>query len=894
MMSNQWRQIEDILNSALECDPAERAVYLDANCGTDAGLRAEVESLLACEAQAATSFIETPAFALAPELLADDESVSLENRHVGAYKILREIGRGGMGVVFLAERSDGEFQQQVALKLVWRSFADAELARRFRRERQILASLNHPNIARLLDGGVSAEGEPFFAMEHVEGVRIDDYCTTHNLSTDQRLKLFLLVCQGVAYAHQHLVVHRDLKPSNILVTNEGTPKLLDFGIAKLLDAEHAGEHTQTYLRAFTPDYASPEQISGARITTASDVFSLGILLHELLHGAHDSSRKRLPLGGWLSANNEKKTLLMNSQTNQEHSNEGTQTGDERFVNHELKNIIAMARREEPARRYASVPQFAEDIQRYLDGLPVRAQQDSFTYRTEKFVRRNRFAVASTALVALSLVFGFAVALWQANVARVERDRAERRFTDVRQLSNALLFDIAPKIERVQGSTAAREALVNQSLKYLDSLARESADDSSLQSELAAAYEKVGDLQGMPSKPNLSDFAGAIASYEKAQLIRRKFSEKHPEDAEARRLLAKNLREIQNIRLWQTDAKGSLRDLKEATAVYESLLANNPESLELRAEYLDAQLEQALNLYENAQFAAAIPLFQNILPALEELNRRAPDNTGISTLLVRAYKGLSLSLSWESRQAEGEAVMARALPLAESLVAAKPNDVNLRHSLWDTYTQASSLNEGINDKLSFEFMQKALRIVEETIKMDEANIQARHNLASTYSRLGAVSTNLKQSAEALSYLEKAIAILTELEAKEPRNLSYKRESGKLYYTLGEAHRERKDFPNALRNFEKAGEFFQTLAGNESANTQVNKRDSALALKNIADIHRDLAQAAGENQRTHRQTAKENYQRSLDIFLQLQSSNALAEFDRKYLEEVSAAVRDYEPK
>jgi tetratricopeptide (TPR) repeat protein len=464
---------------------------------------------------------------------------------------------------------------------------------------------------------------------------------------------------------------------------------------------------------------------------------------------------------------------------------------------------------------------------------------------------------------------------------------------VRQLSNALLFDIAPKIERVQGSTAAREALVNQSLKYLDSLAGESGDDASLQSELASAYEKVGDLQGMPNKPNLSDFAGAIASYEKAQTIRRRLAEKQPADTEARRLLAKNLRELQNIRLWQTDAKGSQRDLQEATAIYESLLTENPQSLELRADFLDVQLEQALNLYENAQFALAIPLFQNIVPALEELNRRAPDNTGLSTLLVRAYKGLSLSLSWESRQAEGEAIMARALPLAESLVAANPGDVNLRHSLYDTYTQASSLNEGINDKLSFEFMQKALRIVEETIKMDEANIQARHNLALTYSRMGAVSTNLKQPAEALAYLEKALAIFTDLEAKEPRNLSYKRESAKLHYTLGAAHRANGNLPDALKNFEKAAEFFQTLAANQSANTEVSKRDLALATKYTADIHSDLAQAAnGENQRTHRRTAKENYQRALDIFLQLEASNTLAEFDRKYLEEIQAAMRKYE--
>ncbi|MDX6611407.1 MAG: eukaryotic-like serine/threonine-protein kinase, partial [Blastocatellia bacterium] len=276
MLMDEWSKIEALLQAALELPPAARSGFVEEHSRNSPDVRREVESLLAYEEQA-DGFLGAPALAFSADFFDDEGSGNARaGQTVGNYRIIREVGHGGMGAVFLAERADGEFHQQVALKVVRRTFADSELARRFRRERQILASLNHPNIARLLDGGVSADGEPFFAMEYVDGVRIDDYCSTKNLSTEERLKLFLGVCRGVSYAHQHLVVHRDIKPSNILVTAEHTPKLLDFGIAKLLDAEHHDDHTQTGFRAFTPVYASPEQISGAAVTTASDVYSLGV------------------------------------------------------------------------------------------------------------------------------------------------------------------------------------------------------------------------------------------------------------------------------------------------------------------------------------------------------------------------------------------------------------------------------------------------------------------------------------------------------------------------------------------------------------------------------------------------------------------------------------------
>ncbi|HEX8686679.1 MAG TPA: serine/threonine-protein kinase, partial [Pyrinomonadaceae bacterium] len=285
MRSEDWRKVEELLDAALELAPGERRPFLEVAAAGAPDLRREVESLLACEGAAEEGFLEAPALALSADFF--DEGPAGDARagqSIGRYRVVREIGRGGMGAVFLAERSDGEFEQRVALKVVRRGFADTDLARRFRQERRILASLNHPNIARLLDGGVSGEGEPFLVMEYVEGLPVNAYAEAHGLTTAARLELFRQICAAVQYAHQNLVIHRDLKPSNILVTAEGVPKLLDFGIAKLLDAGGEGAHTVTELGVMTPEYASPEQVRGESVTTASDVYSLGVVLYELLAG----------------------------------------------------------------------------------------------------------------------------------------------------------------------------------------------------------------------------------------------------------------------------------------------------------------------------------------------------------------------------------------------------------------------------------------------------------------------------------------------------------------------------------------------------------------------------------------------------------------------------------
>jgi non-specific serine/threonine protein kinase/serine/threonine-protein kinase len=890
MKAERWRRIEELLEAVLEREPAERGPLLDRACEGDADLRREVESLLVHLAPS-ENFIEAPAFIMAAGFLADDAGEQLENRRLGAYKILREIGRGGMGAVFLAERSDGEFQQKVALKLVRRGFADPDLTRRFRRERQILASLNHPNIARLLDGGVSADGEPFLVMEYVEGERIDAYCDGHSLSTVERLRLFLAVCRGVSYAHQHLVVHRDLKPSNILVTAEGVPKLLDFGIAKLLGAEHGDEHTQTTLRAFTPEYASPEQVLGASITTASDVYSLGVLLDELLHGTRPSSNEQPAFGGWGSEGGGLgKTVATNLPTNQDEAHAEQKAAGRKSVGAELKNVVAMARHEDPVRRYASVAQFAEDIQRYLDGRPVRAQKDSFTYRAGKFIRRNKAGVAAVAIVVLTLAGGIIATVWQARRAEANRARAEKRFADVRGLSNALLNDIAPKIERLEGSTEARQALVTQSLKYLNSLADESADDFVLQAELAAAYEKVGVLQGDSRRPSLSDFRGAIASLEKAQQIRRRLLEVNPNGAENRRLLADNLRLLALRRMTQSDVEGGFRDSKEALQIYEKLVAETPGALELQKAFLEAQTEDATSYINRNRYAEAIPPLQQAAGQLEELRRTNPGDTETERILAKCLVSLGVALSWESRQPEAEAEMARAVTIAESLVARFPNDTNLKQDLWKFYESASAIYEEVDDARAFELCEKSRRVVEEIIAADPANAQARHNLSKSFSRLGISASNIGKPVEALGYLERAMSIVIKLQEKDPLNRGYDRDVSALYIRIGVAREKQRDFPGAVAAFEKSAELYEKQLANDAANT-ILVRDLAIAYRHAGLAHKELAKTTNRQIRqTQLAAVKENYQRALDALLKAQAQKALPEVNRKLLEEVRKDVEE----
>src|SRR5450755_1386887 len=422
----RWARVKELFEAAVDLDPNQRTALLEKECGGDEALRGEIESLLKSD-ERTDGFIEHPAFALPRDLFPDDVEEPFVGRQFGAYQLIREIGRGGLGAVYLAARADDEYRKEVAIKVIRRGLDTDDIIRRFRNERQILAQLDHPNIARLIDGGTTDDGLPYFVMEYVNGEPINVYCDANALPTTERLKLFRKVCAAVTYAHQNLVIHRDLKPSNILVTQEGEPKLLDFGIAKLLiTGDELFTQTIPALRVMTPEYASPEQVKGDKIMTTSDVYSLGVLLYELLTGQRPYRLKTRTPEEIARAITEQEPERPSTAASQRPDRNSPQSANRnpKVLRGDLDNIVLMAMRKEPARRYASVGQFSEDIRRHLEGLPVRARKDTVAYRTSKIVNRHRIGVAAAALVLLSLVGGIVATLSEVQTARRERAKAE--------------------------------------------------------------------------------------------------------------------------------------------------------------------------------------------------------------------------------------------------------------------------------------------------------------------------------------------------------------------------------------------------------------------------------------------------------------------------------------
>lgn len=459
--------MKEVFTAAVAMNASQRAQFVAEACRDDPVLRAEVESLLAAHEEP-NHLLEKNTIDLAAQLQTAKQTY--DGKRFGSFRILREIGRGGMGTVFLAERAEGEFQQEVALKIIRQSLADSELEKHFRRERQILASLNHPNIARLIDGGVSESGELFLVMEFIAGEPLLSFAGNPQLGIEERLRLFIKVCRAVSFAHQNLIIHRDLKPSNILVSAEGEPRLLDFGLAKLTESPGTpgrllnSERTETAFRAFTPAYAAPEQILGKSVTTASDVFSLGVILYELL-----TNEKPFHFEGkGLDEIIKTVTVAEPSLPSRIVKSEDAQSAiRQRQLRGDLDNITLKALQKDPARRYQSVAEFAGDIERHLDHLPVSARPNTIGYRAARFYQRNRIAVSAIALIIITLATGLGIALRQYGNARRETAKARLENARAEQLNNFLqtILSSAAPVER--GKDAKVIEVVDDAAERID-------------------------------------------------------------------------------------------------------------------------------------------------------------------------------------------------------------------------------------------------------------------------------------------------------------------------------------------------------------------------------------------------------------------------------------------
>lgn len=800
MTPEHWQRIKSALDVAIGLDGQPRRTYLDRIATEDPDMHQELQSLLAANDQASADFLDRPAVAALP-LEQSAVRDPLLGRRLGPYEIVEEIGTGGMGEVYRAYRADDSYRQEVAIKLVRAGQGSHFVLSRLRNERQILANLEHPNITRLLDGGTTQEGVPYLVMELIDGEPIDRYCTHHQLDTHQRLTLFIEVCAAVSYAHQHLVIHRDLKPSNILVTAQGTAKLLDFGIAKILEAgvlASPASATASVMRLFTPAYASPEQLAGGAITTASDVYSLGVVLYELLTGC--APRALAALG-----NTPRESALDAAAPVAEREK---LTSDARLAHQrlpaDLRNIIVMATRPQPQRRYVSVEQLATDITHYLNHLPVIARQDTFGYRVTTFVARHTTAVIASALVAVALLASLAITLNEARLAQRERDRSERRFNDARQLANSLMGEIYASIKDLPGATPARQLLVSKALQYLDGLSHDAVGVADLERELATAYSLVGDVQGNAFYANLGEPRAALDSERKALAIRQRLVAANPADPTLTRELSGSYNQIGSTLTGLRDYAGALSSYLEALHLLERVDAHSsdPTQLDQFAGAYYYVATAALNVGDidqavaNIRRASAIRDSLLSTPGRADLDIRthsAGDHATAAQILTRMAL---YPAALEDQQ--------KAVAIVTSLAQEHPSNATIKTFLALGISGVGRLQRRLG---RFEEAQGTFRQVQqlllELLNADPKNVYVRTNLVSTMMALGTMEAQQGESSNATQDLQQALSTLEPLRSADPTSASVRAFSAQIYSGLGRARQTQATLPHQSSSMRRHG-------------------------------------------------------------------------------------------
>lgn len=886
MTPERWKQIESVFEQALEVPGENRVEFLKNNCNGDDELRREVESLLSSHAQAG-SFIDKRSLFFSDEEVGENSEILSPGELIGSYRILHEIGRGGMGAVYLAERADQQYEKQVAIKLIKRGMDTHAVLRHFRNERQILASFDHPNIARLFDGGTTDDGLPYFIMEYVEGVPIDQYCATHSISVVERLKLFCEVCAAVSYAHRHTVIHRDIKMSNILVTGEGRPKLLDFGIAKILQPGVGPEvlMTMTGVRPMTPEYASPEQVRGEPVTTASDVYSLGVVLYELLTGRSPyrfASRSPSDVAREITDTEPPRPSTVVSSSNQP-----SEVSNQRLLRGDLDNIVLMALRKEPERRYQSVEQFSDDISRHLAARPVLARKDTVGYRAGKFVRRNKVATAAATLVFLSLLGGVIATTWEAQRAKAEKAQAERRFNDVRQLAHSVLFDYHDAIKDLPGATRVRERLVKDALNYLDSLAGEAAGDPGLQGELASAYERVGDVRGEPYAASLGDRRGALDSYFKSLRIREGLVTAAPHDAQSGGALAAIYQKIGNALLDTDDAARALDYLQKALAISSSLADEQSGQLESQRRLAGIHNDIGLALEERGDMAGALEHHRKATVLREQLLASNPRDPEARRDVSISYVNTGRALYFSGDIPGAIAINRKGIELREALVAQDPANADYRRLLAIGYQNDGDYRAQSGDiNGALESFERKIALDQRSLAADPDNVQAQGDYSYSSERIGVLLLQLENYAAALPHLHNNLSVREKMAAQDPQSLVWPYAiclaHGEI--ALGQAHLG--DTSAAIQEYNKGLDFIQDRPV-DPANMYLRGLQ-AQAYGWLGRTQTELARSAPSAQaKQHLKTAREMFQRSLEIWQDLRARGTLAADDVPKME---ATVRE----
>ncbi len=837
MNPENWQKIKAIFNEAVELESADGEAFLRSQNGAGDEILAEVRRLLAAEKY---HNFEKPVANLT-HLWHDESAEDYIGREIGNYKIKREIGRGGMGIVFEAVRETDEFSQTAALKILKRGMDSGVMLRRFRHEKQILASLEHPNIARLLDGGIAADGTPFFAMEFVKGDPLDEFCDRKNLSITERLRLFLQICAAVSFAHSRLVVHRDLKPNNIFVTADGTVKLLDFGIAKIISPDDDPQNqTVTSFGMMTPAYASPEQIRGEIVSTASDVYSLGLILYELLTGVSayklpgnradeiakiicevEPPRPSSVLSSRFKVQSSKSRIETlpneNEQTNnsEKTTNPKSKIQNPKSLKGDLDTIILKALRKEPARRYASVEQFAGDVSRHLAGLPVIARPDTLSYRFEKFVSRNRVSVLAGVLIFLSLIGGIAATGWQAHRAEQQRILAEKRFDQVRQLANNVIFKYHDEIKDLQGATRVREILVQDALKYLDNLQTDSASDADLTRELALAFMRVGSVQGGAYQANLGDSKGAAESYEKAIKLLEPIA---ANSADTKTLAALRDAYIESSRAFYRTGELAKQNenLQKAFSVSEQIVVLEPENVEPKIYHARSLVHYADSI-PASEMPRKMEIYRKALQLADEIVQTAPgDETakrmlGTATHRMQMYTFLAAAEAKKNGEVgKQKTLLSEALEYAkrstetmEIILAAKPeNSLNQRNVAGGKLNEGKILRELGDTETALLLANQALKTQLIIAGKDPDNQEIKLDLKESYEDIALASVKGGDFSRASENFRKAVALNEELLEKDPENFDFwiARLRGEQIYA--DAYLEKGEKKNARKIYENA--------------------------------------------------------------------------------------------
>jgi serine/threonine protein kinase/tetratricopeptide (TPR) repeat protein len=763
-----WRvQVEQIFTHVADLSPDERNRYLrDQNI--EPAMRRDVEALVALDS-GSRSPLEKNISQVAEHALAQFEPRVMR---CGAYQLENLLGCGGMGSVYLARRVDGEVDNRAAIKLLRPGSDHPATRRRFQQERQILATLNHRNIARLLDAGHREDGQPYLVMEYVEGKPIAEY--TKDLDVRQKIRLFLKMCDAVGYLHRNLVVHRDLKPANILIDTEGEPKLLDFGISKMLDV--TTESTVTSKWILTRDYASPEQLAGRPITTASDIYSLGAVLYTLLT---------------------RTTLTSNADGGATVKLAPELKGD-------LEAILAKAMRPDPEDRYTSVEQFSDDLVSYLHSRPVRARKGNAWYRTRKFLQRQWLPVAASAITLASLSAGFLVANHQ-------RAIAQRRFSDVRQLANVFLFDFERSIRDVPGTLDARKLVVSTSQRYLTRIATESGRDAALEREIAESYERLADVQqSIQSAGGKSP--GDTDSLLKALQIHTRLGDDRANNPAVRRKYIELASTLGYRYQDEHNAKDAARWADQAIELGKKWVAAEPHSVDALTAAAAALMRGATTKEVHGQIAAALNSLDKSVAFGERALAGAPNDEAISFVLSEAHVIFCDLLIDVGRYPEALVHARRSLQLIEPLSAHHPDSSRFRVMLVNA-TSAVGISErrlGETDSkhllLAAPFLQRAFELAEEAMRADPRNVQSKDNFIVHGTRLGLLFVSMKKFNAAVHAYENASDAARQLVVADPKSRRNWFLLGKTQLDLGWTQMESGQLARARAEFLEADQGF----------------------------------------------------------------------------------------